>query len=83
MARDLSADEIFVDLLRVSREDETIYRFIKAVVHLRPFDRKSLLNSFIQEMAMKGAPPEFIKAIAALRDENIVIKIHEWMNDAK
>jgi hypothetical protein len=76
----MTADEMFVNLLRVSQEDVTIHKFIKAIVSMNGFNRKSLLNTFIQEMAFRGAPSEFIQAIAVLRDEVIVMKIKEWLD---
>lgn len=75
--KSIPADEVFVNLIRVAGEDEKIGNFIRAVIAMDAFGRMSLINSFIQEMALKGAPPEFIKAIAALRDPLLVEKIRE------
>jgi hypothetical protein len=71
----VSADEVFVTLVRLGQEDEKISKFLKAVVSLDNFERQSLVNTFVSEMALKGAPAEFIKAIAALRDETIAEKV--------
>ncbi|MBL7960977.1 hypothetical protein JNL27_12140 [bacterium] len=75
----LSADEVFVNLIRVAKEDPKIHSFITTVVTMKDFDRKSLINSFIKEMALKGAPSEFIKAIAALREPLLAEKIKELL----
>jgi len=77
----LSADEVFVNLIRVAQEDDRIGAFVKVVTGLDDFERHSLINTFIQEMAMKGAPAEFIKAIAALRDAQLCKKIREFLNE--
>jgi len=77
--KELTADEVFVNLLAVAREDENIHKFLTAVVALDDFERKSLVNSFIAEMALKGAPPEFIQAIAALRDHDLTKEIRTWL----
>lgn len=74
-----TADEVFVNLLRASREDEKIRKFLEVVVHLDDFERKSLINSFISEMALKGAPSEFIQAIAALRDHDLTQEVRKWL----
>lgn len=75
----MKADDIFVNLLRVAREDERIGKFIHAVAGLPHFERISLINTFIMEMALKGAPEEFIKAIAALRDPTIIEALKRWL----
>lgn len=74
-----TGDEMFVLLLTVAREDEQIGKFLKAVVQLTDFERKSLVNTFISEMALKGAPAEFIQAIAALRDPRIIETLRTWL----
>ena len=75
----MKSDEIFVNLLRVAGEDERIGKFIRAVAGLPHFERISLINTFIMEMALKGAPEEFIKAIAALRDPAIIETLKRWL----
>ncbi len=79
--KSLSADEVFVNLISVAREDEKIFKFLTAVVSLDDFERQSLLNTFVSEMALKGAPAEFIKAIAALKDHVIAEKVQELLTD--
>lgn len=81
--KSIPADEVFVNLIRVAREDEKIGNFIRAVIAMNGFERTSLINSFIQEMALKGAPSEFIKAIAALRDPLLIEKIRELFTNSK
>lgn len=75
----LTADEVFVNLISVAKEDQKVQSFLTAVVSMSDFDRKSLVNTFIKEMALKGAPSEFIKAIAALRDPLLAEKIKELL----
>ena len=75
--RKLTADEVFVNLIHVAQEDEKIFKFLRAVVSLDDFERQSLINTFVSEMALKGAPAEFIRAIAALKDNTIAGKVNE------
>jgi hypothetical protein len=79
--RKLSADEVFVNLIHVAKEDEKIFKFLKAVVSLDDFERQSLINTFVSEMALKGAPSEFIRAIAALKDKLIAEKVKELIQE--
>lgn len=74
-----TGDEAFVNLLRVAREDKRIAGFLTAIIHLSDFERKSLVNTFITEMALKGAPAEFVQAIAALRDAEMVRVLRDWL----
>lgn len=74
-----TGDEAFVNLLRVAREDKKIAGFLTAIIHLSEFERKSLVNTFITEMALKGAPSEFVQAIAALRDPEMVRVLSDWL----
>jgi hypothetical protein len=74
-----TADEMFVNLIRVADEDEKIGKFVRAVVSQPDFERLSLVNSFISEMALKGAPQEFIRAVAALRDPQIAADVKKWL----
>ncbi len=75
----MSADEVFVNLIAVAQEDPKIHAFVTQVVSMEDFDRQSLVNTFIKEMALKGAPAEFIKAIAALRDPILASKIRDLL----
>lgn len=75
----MTADEVFVNLIAVAQEDPKIHTFINEIVSMREFDRLSLINTFIKEMALKSAPAEFIRAIAALRDPVLAEKIKELL----
>ena len=81
--RPMTADEVFVTLIGVAKEDPKIHSFIMTVITLNDFDRKSLINTFIKEMSLKGAPAEFIKAIAALREPLLVEKVKELLQQER
>lgn len=76
-----TADEMFVDLLRVAHEDERIRKFLITVSSLDDFERTSLVNSFVMEMTLKGAPGEFIQAIGALRDKELAAKVKSYLDE--
>ena len=67
-------DETFVRLIQVAREDPEIREQILGILSLDPFNRKSALNTFIYEMRLKGAPHEFISAIACFLDDGVAEK---------
>lgn len=75
----MNPDDVFITLIRVADEDENINRFLRTVAALDAFQRNSLINGFIMEMTLKGAPAEFIVAIAALREPGIIDILRDWL----
>ncbi len=76
----MNSEEVFITLIRVAEEDENIRRFLRTVAGLDTFQRNSLINGFIMEMTLKGAPSEFINAIAALRNPGVIDALREWLD---
>jgi len=64
-------DETFVRLIQVAGEDAEIKKQILGFLSLDNFNRKSALNTFIHEMRLKGAPREFVSAIACFLDDGV------------
>ncbi len=75
-----TVEDVFVNLLAASNEDPKIRKFLIAVVSLDDFERNSLVNTFITEMSLKGAPAEFIRAVAALRDATLSQEVKKWLD---
>ncbi len=70
-------NETFVILIRVAQQDRKIRDQLIGILQQPAFHRKSLLNSFIDALTIKGAPPDFISAIACLRDDEVAEKALE------
>ncbi len=70
-------NEIFVSLIRVAQQDRKIRDQLIGILQQPPFHRRSLLNSFLEALTIKGAPPDFISAIACLRDDEVAEKALE------
>jgi hypothetical protein len=60
--------------MRVAQEDADVRRTLMAILGQSPFHRKSLLNTLIEEMELKGAPADFVSAVRALRDDAVAEK---------
>ena len=73
-SRSAGDDEAFVSLIQVAIEDPEIREQILRILSLDAFNRKSALNTFIQEMRFKGAPHEFVSAIACFLDDGVAEK---------
>ena len=72
-------NEIFVTLIRVAQEDPDVKKTLSGILGQPPFHRKSLLNTLIEEMKLKGAPVDFVSAIRALLDDDVAQKAKELM----
>jgi hypothetical protein len=67
----LSDNEHFVNLMRAAREDEQMKQTLRGILSQEPMQRKSLLNTWIQEMRLRDAPKELIESVACLTDDQI------------
>jgi hypothetical protein len=67
-------DETFVRLIQIATEDQEIREQLLRILSLDSFNRKSALNTYIQNMRLKGAPGEFISAIATFLDDGVAEK---------
>ena len=72
-------NETFVTLIRVAREDSEVRKTLAGILSQPPFHRKSLLNTLLEEMKLRGAPPDFISAINALLDDAVAIRAKEMI----
>ena len=73
----LSDNENFVALMQAASEDKTIRQKIIAIAALDPFNRESLLNTYLQSMAIRGAPEELLTTLSFLKDDDIARKVLE------
>jgi hypothetical protein len=79
----MDINEAFVRLMQVAREDQEIKNRLTMILRLDPFNRKSLLNSYISKMKLKKAPNDFIEALTYLLDEAIARKALEIIENDK
>lgn len=69
--RSAGDDETFVRLIQIARDDPEIREKILGFLRLDSFNRQSALNTFIQQMKLKGAPREFVSAVACFLDDQV------------
>jgi hypothetical protein len=67
-------DETFIRLIQIAREDLKIREQLLSILSLDAFNRKSALNTYIYNMKLKGAPNEFVSAIAFFLDDEVAEK---------
>lgn len=75
--RHLSENETFINLIQIAKKDEKIKKTLLNILRLDSFNRKSFLNTYIEQMKLKKAPIDFVEAIASLRDDSIAQKVLE------
>lgn len=71
--------DAFVTLMRVAQEDAAVRKTLSGILGQPPFHRKSLLNTLVAEMKLKGAPADFVAAISALLDDAVADKAREMI----
>ena len=76
----LSDNDTFVTLVRVAREDPEIGKRLVSILALDDFNRRSALNTWIEQMRYQQAPSAFVSAVAALIDDDIARKVLEMID---
>jgi len=82
-ARSVGEDKAFVNLIRVAQGDPKIRAKLLKILSLDKFHRESLLNTFLEEIRLKGAPKEFVSAIATLLDDAVAQRALEILGGGK
>ena len=70
-------EEGFIALLRAACDDRAINGTLEKLLSLPDEHRKVLVHSWVSELVVNGAPPEFVRAIACLLDDRVAEKAYE------
>ena len=84
--RSIAENEDFITLIRVAQEDSEIKSQLSSILALDSFNRKSALNTFLEELRFRQAPKELILAMTTLLDEEVaeqVLKILTAENSSR
>jgi len=68
-------DENFIALVQVLKEDYKIRSKIEPILSLDQFNRKSALNTWIEQLKFQQAPEKFISLLSCLIDDDIAKKL--------
>lgn len=77
----IAENENFINLMRVAQEDRDICRQLLAILSQTDFNRTSMLNTLIDEMRLKSAPPEIITALHCLLDRAVAQRALQLLED--
>ena len=75
----LVENEHFVALMQVASDDKTIRGKILSIARLDPFNRESMLNTYLPALMRQGTPKELISALGFLKDDDIAKKVVETL----
>lgn len=76
-------NDSFVTLIRVAQEDAKIRKQLFTILTQNKFNRKSILNSYLEDMRIKQAPQELISAVACLLDDDVAEKALQILTSGK
>jgi hypothetical protein len=70
----ITQNEDFLRLVQVVKEEPQIRQILKSILGLDNFNRKSVLNTWLEELKLKQAPKKFRSALSCLLDDDIARK---------
>ncbi|MCP4367726.1 MAG: hypothetical protein GY797_06385 [Deltaproteobacteria bacterium] len=71
----IADDENFIALVQVLKEDSKIRNKIGPILSLDKFNRKSALNTWLEQLKFQHAPEKFITLLSCLLDDDIAEKL--------
>jgi hypothetical protein len=76
-------NEPFITMIRVAQEDPEIKAWLMGILSLDNFNRKSAVNTLLEQLILEKAPSEFISAIESLRDDQVAHRALEILTKGK
>ena len=73
----------FTSLLQVIKRDEEINSRVVQMLKLKPFQRRLLLNKWLEQLRRKKAPEKLMQALSCLFDDSIAAKVLSLVNNNK
>jgi len=75
--RTVAEIDAFIDLLRAACGDSKINATLEKLLSLPDNKRQALVHTWVTDMMIAGAPPDFIQAVACLMDDAVAEKAYE------
>ena len=73
-------DEHLVTLISVATDNPAIRDQLLSVLSQEPFQRQSLINTWLEDLQIAGAPVELRSAMTELLDEDIADRAYSLLN---
>jgi hypothetical protein len=75
--RSVAEIESFFTLLESACEDRSVNDRLERLLSLPDAERQSLVNAWVGDMLVAGAPRDFIEAVACLSDDGVAEKAYQ------
>ena len=75
--------ESFEKLIQVMRDDSLINEKVIQMLQLDSFQRRSVLNSWLEQLRVRNAPKNLLSSLFCLFDDNIAERVLTLINDRK
>ena len=70
-------------LIQIMRDDEVINKKVIEMLQLHSFQRRSVLNNWLERLQGKNAPQNLLSALSCLFDDKVVEQVLALINDHK
>lgn len=80
-SRSIADDETFIRLIQVAQKEPEIRNRLKSVLTQNDFNRKSLINTWIEELKLQNAPSDFITALSYFLDDSVAHSALDLLGD--
>ena len=67
----IAGDEDFIRFMQVAREERDVHQRLVTVLSQDDFHRQSLLNTWISDLELQGAPAELRRVLTYLLDSEV------------
>jgi hypothetical protein len=81
--RSVAEVEGFVDLLAAACSDPRINATLEKLLSMPDERRRGLVHSWVTDLMIEKAPPDFIQAVACLIDDAVAEKAYEVIYNCK
>ena len=68
--------------MRLAQEDPELRKTLESILTLDAFNRKSLLNTWLQDLRLQRAPQDLISALSCLLEDAVAQKALEVLRAA-
>ena len=76
-------NETFIDIMRVAQENNDIRKKLTFILKLDSFNRQSLLNTWLNDLKLQGAPKKLREALSAFLDDAVAGKALEVIDQSQ
>jgi len=73
----------FIYLMQVACEKSDVRKRLKSILSLDSFNRQSILNTWLRDLKIQGAPDDFIEALSFFLDDAIADKALELILESE